>query len=232
MKKNILEEIYRTQKLMGVQTRKPLIMEQLSPFLIKAIQAGGKNIDDIIELATKGITKGGTIGSKEIDDLIEYVKSTKKYTNEEIEILRNFLKKPKVTAHVQSGEGLFTKIDNLKDDITEIEAELLSRLTKLTDKQIVDIVSSIVAKYANNITDLPIYLKIETVFTNQLDGILNDSTKYINSIDDNIYKEIDDYLDNRFKISDDASDVTKEVYEKWLNEFKSKVRENSAKKKI
>jgi hypothetical protein len=225
MKKNILEEIYRTQKLMGVQTRKPLVTEQLS-VLIKAIQAGGKNMDDLIELVTKGVAKGEVIGSKEIDELVEQVKSTGKYTDDEIEIFRNFLKKPKVTAHIQSGEGLFTKIDNLTDDITEMEAELLSRLAKLSDNEIEKIISSLVMKSADNITNLPLYLKLETVFTNQLDDILNDSTKYINSIDDDIYKPIDDYLDNRFKISDDASDVAKETNKKWLNEFKSKVREN------
>lgn len=225
MKKNILEEIYRTQKLMGVQTRKPLVTEQLS-VLIKAIQAGGKNMDDLIELVTKGVAKGEVIGSKEIDELVEQVKSTGKYTDDEIEIFRNFLKKPKVTAHIQSGEGLFTKIDNLTDDITEMEAELLSRLAKLSDNEIEKIISSLVMKSADNITNLPLYLKLETAFTNQLDNILNDSTKYINSIDDDIYKQIDDYLDNRFKIADDASDVAKETNKKWLNEFKSKVREN------
>lgn len=226
MKKNILEEIYRTQKLMGVQTRKPLITEQLTPFLMTAIKSGGKNMDDLIELVIKGVTKGGPIGSKEIDELIEYVKSTEKYADAEIEILRKFLNKPAVSSHIQSGKGLFTDIGDLTDDITEMEAELLSRLAKLSDGEIEKIISSLIKKAVNNITDLPLYLKIESFFTNELDDILNNSTKFVNSVEDDLYKRIDDYLDDKFKISDDASDVAKETKEKWLNEFKTKVKES------
>jgi hypothetical protein len=220
MKKQILEEIFRVQELMGVENRKLLIREQLT-VLLKLIKTAGSNMDDLIKAVVKGVESGAEVEASKIDDLIEYVKSTGKYTDEEIETLSLFLKKSSTMEHIATGKGLFSKIDDLADDITEQEAKVLAKLAKSTDLDIEGMIKKTLNKLTGNISDSPTLNFIETSTVKKLDEILESPTEYIENIDD-LYKILDDKIDERFPIPENASDVQKELYGKWRAELKTR----------
>ena len=225
MKKEILQEIFRVQQLMGVENKKPLIREQLT-VLLNLIKTAGANMDDLIKVVVKGVESGSEVEVSKIDDLIEYVKSTGKYTDEEIETLSLFLKKSSTMEHISTGKGLFSKIDDLADDITEQEANVLAKLAKSTDLDIEGMIKKALNKLTGNISDSPTLNFIETSTVKKLDEILESPTEYIENIDD-LYKILDDKIDERFPIPENASDVQKELYGKWRAELKTKIRENA-----
>lgn len=210
---------------MGIK-KKPVLNEQLN-VLIATIKAGGARLDDLVRIVTRGIESGAELTTKEIDDFAEYVKSTGKYTDEEIETLIAFLKKPNVMAHISARKGLFTQMGDLVDDITEAEANVMAKLAKISDNEIETIVKSTVKKeLINSAESLPIYSVIEGAATTHIDNVLASENLFIKNVDDDIYKQIDDFIDFKYKLADDATDVEKLAFEEWKKGLKQKFREN------
>jgi hypothetical protein len=225
MDKILLEEIKRTQILMGINPKSNFIFEQGPLALLKAAMAGGsKYVDDLIKFTIKTIEKGGTISAKQIDELCEYVKSTGKYTDEEIETLKNFLKKPKVLKKLKLNKGLYNNIDDYADDITEAESQVLSKLVSITDDEIKAIVKNQVNKELKLISKLPLEDDVETVIVNNVDTIIS-AGKKVGSVENIIWKPLDDFFVNQY-VKSESSLVEKTVDEAYAAEMSLRMRNN------
>jgi len=225
MDKILLEEIKRTQILMGINPKSNFIFEQNVMALLKAAMAGGsKYVDDLIKFTIKTIEKGGTISAKQIDELCEYVKSTGKYTDEEIETLKNFLKKPKVLKKLKLNKGLYNNIDDYADDITESESKVLSKLVSITDDEIKAIVKNQANKELKLLPKLPLEDEVETAVVNNVDTIIS-AGKKVGSVENVIWKPLDDFFVNQY-VKSESSLVEKTVDEAYAAEMSLRMRNN------
>jgi hypothetical protein len=225
MEKEILQEITRYQTLMGIEPKKPLMNEgaELMAIIRASSSAAAKNLDDLVKIVRKSAVEGVELLDSEIDDLVEYAKSTGKYTEDEIEILRTFFKKPKVKTKISSGNG-FRTLDDLVDDITESEAKVLTTLYKLTDDEISSIVSVRSDSFFKNKPKTQWETDLETSIVDSMEKGKNEGK--IMETAEVPYNEIDKLIDKKYPVTDNMSPVERAVNEGTRKNLKQRFRES------